>query len=261
MKLVSDLFQIHLSQFAILMRKILPNLFTLSGALAGLIAIFLLVQEDQTGKLLLASKLILIAILFDALDGYTARHFRVTSKFGIQLDALSDLLSCGIAPSLLLFQMTRERFPDLGILVAILLPLFAMIRLARSLAKGRNQGEKVYRGLPLPILGSSISLLVLFTKGMPLGASWVLFSILLMGILLMTDLHYPKIIYKKGIGWTVYASLLFLLFLPEPSFLAGLLLFLGGSYILFGFTFTYRHHRQNKKMEFEILPTPVEKPR
>ena len=54
MKLVSDLFQIHLSQFAILMRKILPNLFTLSGALAGLIAIFLLVQEDQTGKLLLA---------------------------------------------------------------------------------------------------------------------------------------------------------------------------------------------------------------
>jgi CDP-diacylglycerol--serine O-phosphatidyltransferase len=244
------------------MKKILPSFFTLSGALAGLIAIVTLLRGNESVNLILTSKLILIAVLFDALDGYTARHFRATSKFGIQLDALTDLVSSGIAPALLLYQITRLNLPELGLITALLIPLLAMIRLAKSVAKQRNQGENIYKGLPLPVLGASISLLVLFSDGMPIGSPWLLLSIALMGILMLTDLRYPKVIYKKTIGGPVYVALLGILFSSDIylQVLSGILLSFGGLYILWGFALSVLHHRQNKKMEFDILPTPVEKP-
>ncbi|MCH7760898.1 CDP-alcohol phosphatidyltransferase family protein [candidate division TA06 bacterium] len=243
------------------MKRILPSLFTLLGFLAGLFAILSLVKGDSSLNFLLASKLILIAVLFDSLDGYTARHLQTSSKFGIQLDALTDLVTCGIAPSLLIFQITRETFPDWGFLTAVLLPLLGTIRLAQSLAKQRNQGERIFRGLPLPVVGTAISLIVLFSGGMPIASPWLLFSVNIMALLMITNLRYPKLIYRKGIGAPVYFVLLSLLFLTDQPLqvLSGLLLSLGGFYILMGFPLTYRFYRRNKKMELEILTTP-EKP-
>lgn len=109
------------------MKKQLPNIITLSNLTLGLMAIFYgLIQSN----LILCSWLICIGILLDFLDGKIARFLKVESEYGKQLDSFADMVTFGIAPAVIVFQMIEEQSNDLSY-VAFLIPIFSAIRLAK----------------------------------------------------------------------------------------------------------------------------------
>ena len=106
---------------------ILPNLFTASSIFVGVISV---VKASQ-GNFVDASWLILLALVFDGLDGRVARMTNTTSKFGAEFDSLADIISFGIAPAMLLYFFVGHEFGRFGILVSALYVIFGAIRLAR----------------------------------------------------------------------------------------------------------------------------------
>jgi CDP-diacylglycerol--serine O-phosphatidyltransferase len=89
------------------MRKIyiVPNLVTTANMFAGFYAVIASIEGDFTK----ACYGIMAAIIFDSLDGRIARLARATSQFGVEYDSLSDLISFGLAPAVLMFQWTLRR--------------------------------------------------------------------------------------------------------------------------------------------------------
>jgi len=85
----------------------LPNILTLLNLLAGSFAIFF-ATTVVIDNLFIASYFVLIALIFDFFDGWTARKLNQVSVFGKQLDSLADLVSFGVAPAVIIFQMLKH---------------------------------------------------------------------------------------------------------------------------------------------------------
>ena len=108
--------------------KQIPNIFTLLNLVAGFIAIILTLQTGETilnlqggewkiylpEKIWWASIFLGLAAVIDFLDGFVARLFKATSEMGKQLDSLADVVSFGVAPGLILFQLLRISFAQQG---------------------------------------------------------------------------------------------------------------------------------------------------
>ena len=84
--------------------------------------------EASKGNFVLAAWLILLALVFDGLDGRIARMTNTTSQFGVEFDSLADVVSFGIAPSMLLYFFIGNEFGRFGILVFSLYVIFGAIR-------------------------------------------------------------------------------------------------------------------------------------
>jgi CDP-diacylglycerol--serine O-phosphatidyltransferase len=121
----------------------------------------LLHSEDPTHNLMLCGALILLAMLFDAVDGQIARLTRGVSGFGAELDSLSDLVSFGIAPAILLVKMC----PQFTILhgeeiwsIAALFACCAALRLARyNVEIDSDDDHLAFAGLPTPAAAATIA--------------------------------------------------------------------------------------------------------
>jgi len=126
-----------------------------------------LVSNDPTHNLMLCGALIFIAMLFDALDGQVARITRSTSDFGGQLDSLCDVVSFGVAPSILLVKMCPQFTSVHSEAVWTIAALFtscAALRLARfNVETDEEDDHGVFAGLPSPAAAAVI-------------ASWAMFS-------------------------------------------------------------------------------------
>ncbi|MCG2755236.1 MAG: CDP-alcohol phosphatidyltransferase family protein [Desulfobacteraceae bacterium] len=96
---------------------ILPNIFTSLNIFCGFYAIISAID----GKYIAASIAILIAVVFDMLDGKIARITKTTSKFGVEYDSLADLISFGLAPGLMIYLWALKPFGRIGWLAAFLL--------------------------------------------------------------------------------------------------------------------------------------------
>jgi len=148
---------------------VLPVLVTLANGFCGIIAIYKIHDE----QFYFASVLILIAMVFDLLDGMVARKAGVTSRFGAQLDSLSDAISFGVAPAFLAKAVVESAWPGvytpkLLALLTALFPLCALLRLARynvehgsdSQTAGEGRGVSVFAGMPTPGAAGVIASLV-----------------------------------------------------------------------------------------------------
>ncbi len=136
----------------------LPNIITLLGLLAGSIAIFY--ATNNPNRLAYASYFIGIALVFDFLDGMTARLLDKKSKIGKELDSLSDLVSFGVAPAVVAFQLLKSALKiksfnfdlpfeqALILLSPTILILAAALRLAKYNTDTRQTGS--FLGLPTP---------------------------------------------------------------------------------------------------------------
>jgi CDP-diacylglycerol--serine O-phosphatidyltransferase len=147
---------------------VLPNLITLASIFCGFNAIRVVAQDNPSvDAFYRAAILLLCAMLFDLLDGRVARMTRTQSAFGLQIDSLADIVSFGVAPSMLVYKWVLYRFPTPGLLTAFLFTACGAIRLARfNVLSGSNEGaqakpSKYIVGLPIPpAAGILISLLV-----------------------------------------------------------------------------------------------------
>ena len=141
---------------------------TLASIFCGFDAIRVVATDNPTvDDFYRAGILLSFAMLFDLLDGRVARLTRTQSAFGLQLDSLADLVSFGVAPSLLLYKWGLFRYPTPGLLVAFMFTACGAIRLARFnvLSSGSSGAPlkpgKYVIGLPIPpAAGILISLLV-----------------------------------------------------------------------------------------------------
>ncbi|MEO8770999.1 MAG: CDP-diacylglycerol--serine O-phosphatidyltransferase [Ferruginibacter sp.] len=158
--------------------KQIPNLFTLLNLIFGCLAIVVTLQNGitiQSGvdgsqfvdipeKIWEASLFIGLAAVVDFLDGFVARLFNASSEMGKQLDSLADVVSFGVAPSMIIYQFIRMAFAkqDEAIDVSIMWLLPAFIIAAASayrLAKFNLDTRQQYgfRGIPTPAVGLLIA--------------------------------------------------------------------------------------------------------
>ncbi len=109
-----------------------------------------------------ASLFILYAGLFDMFDGVVARFTGTSSKFGVELDSLADLVSFGVAPSFILYKVFFYTLDGFGIAVASLIMIFGAIRLARFNAQLVGFDKSYFSGVPVPIPGVTVSSFILY---------------------------------------------------------------------------------------------------
>jgi CDP-diacylglycerol---serine O-phosphatidyltransferase len=107
--------------------RLIPNVLTLAALCSGLTAI----RFGLQGQMRLAVIAIFVAAVLDALDGRVARRLGVTSRFGAELDSLSDFLCFGVAPALVLYMSSLADAGSLGWVVTLMFPMCSALRLAR----------------------------------------------------------------------------------------------------------------------------------
>jgi CDP-diacylglycerol--serine O-phosphatidyltransferase len=107
--------------------RMIPNILTLLALCAGMTAIRLALSESYKTAVIA----IIVAGILDGVDGRIARLLKGTSEFGAELDSLSDFVSFGVAPALLLYVWTLHTFLSIGWVVALLFAVCCALRLAR----------------------------------------------------------------------------------------------------------------------------------
>ncbi|MEX2398190.1 MAG: CDP-diacylglycerol--serine O-phosphatidyltransferase, partial [Balneolales bacterium] len=128
-------------------RIVVPSFFTLMNLFCGFIAIIQILE----GKPVIGAWLIVFAGVFDMLDGLMARLANADSEFGIELDSLSDMVSFGAAPAILLYTFGLNDLMMLGVIVCAFLPLCGAVRLARFNVDAKVKENPVFfKGLPIP---------------------------------------------------------------------------------------------------------------
>ena len=143
-----------------------PSLFTLLNLFSG----FLALTQVHTGQFTYACYLIVLAGFFDVLDGMMARLSQGQSRFGVELDSLSDIVSFGVAPSYLVYVFALSEYGVLGVIVSALPVLCAAVRLARYNVSFDGDSKEYFAGLPVPIHALAIIALVLNGE---LSAAWL----------------------------------------------------------------------------------------
>ncbi len=127
-------------------RAVVPSLFTVLNMFCGFYAIISTHNSDYHT----AIWLIVLAAVFDAVDGIVARLLKSSSQFGVEIDSLSDLVSFGVAPAFLVYHVALYEMSGVGIFLSSLLMIFGGIRLARFNVQLVGFDKSYFTGLPIP---------------------------------------------------------------------------------------------------------------
>ncbi|MGH7898522.1 MAG: CDP-diacylglycerol--serine O-phosphatidyltransferase [Candidatus Binatia bacterium] len=136
---------------------ILPNLFTTGGLFSG----FYSVICTLNGRYEMAAVMILIAHVFDGLDGRIARLTRTSSRFGVEYDSLADVIAFGVAPGILVYTWALEPWGTWGWLAASLYVACGALRLARFNVQVESVEKRAFVGLPIPAAADMVVATVL----------------------------------------------------------------------------------------------------
>jgi CDP-diacylglycerol--serine O-phosphatidyltransferase len=135
---------------------LLPNMITLTSIFCGFDSIRVSARAQGEDDFYKAALLIVFAMFFDTLDGRVARATKTQSAFGLQIDSLADVVSFGVAPSMLVYEWTLHRLGTTGLVVAFLFTACGAVRLARfnvlsmgEAGKPQKPGKYIV-GLPIP---------------------------------------------------------------------------------------------------------------
>jgi len=125
------------------MKKHIPNFITCLNVLTGGLGLLAVIQGDMKVGIFY----VIIASFFDFLDGLIARLLKVQSEFGKQLDSLADMVSFGVLPSFILFELFSKESLDWAIVALLVIP-FSALRLAKFNLASDQSDE--FKGLPTP---------------------------------------------------------------------------------------------------------------
>lgn len=252
---------------------LLPNLATAGNLICGFLAVLKIFEgtlqrqagvENWEHTYETSLYFILIACIFDLLDGRLARLGGRESAFGREFDSLADIVSFGVAPALLIFKIVLYSLPNkIGWGVAVIYLVCGALRLARFnvyASIDSHTSSKEFTGFPIPAgagLISSITLVILhFYDSIPaLEASYAKYGLALLMVFLsfmmFSKYKYPSF---KSINWRTQYSipkfilasgLLLLVFLNYKWMFAVIFV----SYLLYGFLRPYLSHAWRKEIE------------
>ena len=187
-----------------LSRSLLPNSATALNLFSG----FLSIIFASNNNFHLAALFIFIAAFFDLIDGLLARLTNSSSKFGVELDSLADVVSFGAAPSFLIYKSYLFQYDFIGILISSLILIFGAFRLARFNVQLENIKTKLdFNGLPIPVAAITLAAYILFYhNGLNIinpFSHLIIPSILLLTLLMVSKIKYntlPKIKYLTTFG-------------------------------------------------------------
>jgi CDP-diacylglycerol---serine O-phosphatidyltransferase len=176
---------------------ILPNLFTLAALFGGFYAIVM----AMNGQFEQAAYGIFIAAVLDSLDGRVARMTNTQSAFGEQMDSLSDMVSFGAAPALIVYEWALKGMGKLGWIAAFVYCSGAALRLARFNTNIAVVDKRFFQGLPSPAAAAVL-----------IGFIWV-----------MDDAGFKGVSHIDWLSWlafgvTLYAGLTMVTNVPFYSF-------------------------------------------
>lgn len=192
---------------------VLPNLFTTLNMFFGYFAIVYAIN----GRFTWAAYAIVAAALFDLLDGRVARLTNAVSKFGAEYDSLSDLISFGLAPGLLLFLWSLEPFGRLGWLASFFYVACGALRLARFNVSVGVIEKGYFQGLPIPMAAGIVASSVLAFHDLELDAtrSWGLLAMtFLLGLVMVSQFRYRSfkdIDLRRRLPFTYLVAAVFIL--------------------------------------------------
>ena len=170
---------------------LLPNLFTTSALFAGFYAIVAAFNARYEP----AAIAVFVAMILDGMDGRIARMTKTESDFGVQYDSLSDMVSFGLAPALVVYQWSLQGLGKLGWLAAFIYAAAAALRLARFNTQAGSADKRYFQGLPCPAAAAAIAGLVWFDSvGQPLDddaiAVFAFALTILIGLLMVSNIRY-----------------------------------------------------------------------
>ncbi|MFT3734413.1 MAG: CDP-diacylglycerol--serine O-phosphatidyltransferase [Rhodocyclaceae bacterium] len=132
---------------------ILPNLFTTAALFAGFYAIV----QAMNGRYEDAAVAIFVAMVLDGLDGRVARLTNTQSQFGAEYDSLSDMVSFGAAPSLVIYEWAMRDLGKIGWIAAFIYCVAAALRLARFNTNIAVIDKRFFQGLPSPAAAALVA--------------------------------------------------------------------------------------------------------
>jgi len=135
----------------------LPNLLTSASLFCG----FYSIVSTFNGDFHRAAVAILFATFFDSIDGSVERLTRTTSQFGVEYDSLSDLVSFGVAPAILVYGWALSSWGKWGWAVSFLFVACAALRLARYNVQISTLEKRVFNGLPSPAAACMVATTIL----------------------------------------------------------------------------------------------------
>ena len=183
--------------------RLIPNVLTLAALCSGLTAIRFALQGD----LKLAVIAVIVAAIFDALDGRVARRLGVASRFGAELDSLSDFLCFGVSPALVLYLASLKDAGSLGWVVTLMFPMCSALRLARfNTALLADTPPPAwtgasFTGVPAPA-GALLALIPLVVSFVETEAAWPRHALVVGPVLVVVGglmvSRLPTFSFKKG---------------------------------------------------------------
>ena len=218
--------------------KVVPSALTLLGLGAGLTAIRFALAEQWKGAVVA----LFCAMVFDMLDGRAARWLGADSRFGVQLDSLADLVSFGVAPTVIIYTWSLSAMGEAGWIAAVIFCACSAIRLARfNIQAARDEGAShsfpYFTGLPTPAAACVMLLPLLlefeFGPGFFRDPIFSMTLIALTSVLMVSrvptpSLKYTELSHQAWVGIAILTIVLvpFAIYLPWATFIAGLCVYL-----------------------------------
>lgn len=215
---------------------LLPNLITAGGIFAG----FYVIIASTDGNYKTAAWFILLAAIFDGLDGKVARLTGTASKFGVELDSLADVISFGVAPAVLLYDWALRPFGKLGWLAAFLYVICGALRLARFNVQVSTVESRRFIGMPIPAAACIVATCVLLfyelggTGTIKMVSMVVL--VFLLAFLMVSNIKYlslkdPELFKRQPFMILVVAIILLIVIVAKPEIM---LFLIGMTYLASG---------------------------
>lgn len=175
-------------------RAVVPSLFTILNIFCGFRSIIHTSQDDYV----LAAWFIIMAAIFDMLDGVMARITKSSSDFGVELDSLSDVVSFGAAPAFLVYTIELNTLNGWGMLLSAMPLIFGALRLARFNVQLIGYDKDYFKGLPIPAMAITISSFILKyvdeTNKLPgLASSLLPIMVVILSLLMVSTIKYDTI--------------------------------------------------------------------
>jgi CDP-diacylglycerol---serine O-phosphatidyltransferase len=191
---------------------LLPNLFTLSALFAG----FYAVVSAMKGNFEHSAIAIFVAMIMDSLDGRVARLTNTQTPFGAELDSLSDMVSFGVAPALVIYSFALSYVGKLGWLVAFIYAAAGALRLARFNIR-HSHDKRYFQGLPIPAAAAIVASLVWVCVDYSISGfsiRWIAFCMtLIVGLLMVSNVHYRSFKDLDLKGNVSFMVILFIVFI------------------------------------------------
>jgi CDP-diacylglycerol--serine O-phosphatidyltransferase len=208
---------------------VLPNFITTASMFCGFVAIVSSIQ----GRFEHAALAILIATVFDAVDGRIARLTNTTSHFGIQYDSLADLVSFGVAPAVVAYLWALEPYGRFGWLAAFLFTVCGALRLARFNVQKGSVDPSYFVGLPIPAAAFLIAATILLSSEFdlrPVEGQPFLVMIYALSFLMVSTIKYfsfknVKFLHKKSLNSLVAVILVSVVVAAKPHIMLWVIMF------------------------------------